>query len=119
VDQVLLPSPQAPAIARRALADAIDELGLPRDLRGDAALVLSELVSNAVVHGRGRVTVRAWRLGRHLRIEVIDEGTGEAPAIRGQGDGFGGHGLRLVDELSTRWGAHEGTTHVWADLRLP
>lgn len=54
-----------------------------------------------------------------LRIEVIDEGSGNAPAVRHEGpDESGGWGLRIVDRLATQWGVFEGTTHVWADIPL-
>ena len=80
-------------------------------------MVVSELVNNAVVHGSGAVALKAQLRGAVVRVEVIDEGSGNAPAVRDQGheDG-GGWGLRIVESLSTEWGAFEGTTHVWAEL---
>jgi len=88
-----------------------------REALHDAELVVTELVTNAVVHGTGRIVLKTRLAGDRLRLEVVDEGTGNAPAIREQGDGDGGGwGLRIVDRLATDWGAFEGTTHVWADL---
>jgi two-component sensor histidine kinase len=69
------------------------------------------------VHGRGeiRLTLQS-RLGR-LRVGVVDEGNGAAVKIRERTpDSVGGFGLKLVDQLASAWGAHDGTTHVWADL---
>lgn len=84
----------------------------------DAKLVATELVNNAVVHGEGRITLRTGLSGDAVRVEVIDEGAGSAPAIRAdaQRDAPGGRGLRIVETLSARWGTFEGTTHVWADI---
>jgi anti-sigma regulatory factor (Ser/Thr protein kinase) len=86
----------------------------------DARLIATELANNAVVHGEGRITLCAELVADALRVEVVDEGTGNVPAIREEAepDGFGGRGLRIVDELSSRWGVFEGTTHVWADVPL-
>jgi anti-sigma regulatory factor (Ser/Thr protein kinase) len=82
----------------------------------DVKLVTTELVNNAVVHGEGRIMLRAGLADDALRVEVIDEGSGNAPRIREEADGPGGRGLRIVDALAVRWGTFEGTTHVWADL---
>jgi anti-sigma regulatory factor (Ser/Thr protein kinase) len=81
-------------------------------------VVVSELVTNAFVHGCGRITLNTSLADGTLRIEVVDEGTGNAPTIREEGadDASGGWGLRIVDTLALNWGAAEGTTHVWADM---
>jgi anti-sigma regulatory factor (Ser/Thr protein kinase) len=89
------------------------------DALQNAQLVTSELVTNAVQHGSGTIVLRLSLRGDHLRIEVTDEGTGAKPAIREQTEGrVGGWGLRVVEALALRWGAHADTTHVWADLPL-
>jgi|1186.fasta_scaffold159295_2 anti-sigma regulatory factor (Ser/Thr protein kinase) len=85
---------------------------------GDAKLVATELVNNAVIHGKGRITMRADVRSDAVRVEVIDEGSGNTPKVREEADGPGGRGLRMVDSLSLRWGTFEGTTHVWAELPL-
>jgi anti-sigma regulatory factor (Ser/Thr protein kinase) len=109
----------APGIARRSLAtwlapkfDALDV---------DAArLLVSELVTNAVVHGRGDILLRATLDEDRLLVEVIDEGEGFELKIR-QRDftTVGGWGLGVVDSVASRWGIHEGTTHVWFELERP
>jgi anti-sigma regulatory factor (Ser/Thr protein kinase) len=85
----------------------------------NAALVVSELVNNAFLHGSGRIVLRTALLDGALRVEVTDEGEGNAPGIREQQESaIGGWGLRIVDTMSLRWGAYEGTTTVWAELPL-
>jgi serine/threonine-protein kinase RsbW len=93
---------------------------VPDAVVDDTKIVATELVNNAVIHGDGRIMLRAELRGDAVRVEVVDEGTGNAPKIRAQRrtDDPGGRGLRIVDALSMRWGTFEGTTHVWADLAL-
>ena len=85
---------------------------------GRAKMVVSELATNAVVHGDGRITLKLQLEDDSLRIEVIDEGTRNVPAIRASArdDAPGGWGLQIVERLSDRWGVSEGSTHVWADI---
>jgi len=84
-----------------------------------AQLVASELVTNALQHGEGAITLQLKHIKDFLRIEVIDEGRDQAPAVRAEPpDQTGGWGLRIVDQLAVQWGVFEGTTHVWADVKL-
>jgi serine/threonine-protein kinase RsbW len=84
----------------------------------DLKLVVSELVHNAFLHGRGDITLHFIRGEDRVRIEVVDEGENAALTIREEGLARGGYGLRIVDKLALAWGAHEGTTHVWAELPI-
>ncbi len=109
--------PRAADAAARARRFMHAQVGghLSADALSDAQMVVSELVNNAFVHGAGRIVLKTRLSGDSLKIEVVDDGTGKAPAIREQGsDDGGGWGLRIVDTLSLDWGAYEGTTHVWA-----
>lgn len=110
--------PRAPAcgsIARRLLQERLGDQLEPTML-DDAQTLISELVNNAYVHGSGEIGLRIELLGERLRVEVIDEGQGAAIQVRQEGADGGGHGLQIVQTLSTAWGAFEGTTHVWAEL---
>jgi anti-sigma regulatory factor (Ser/Thr protein kinase) len=90
---------------------------LERSELDSAKLLASELVNNAVIHGKGKITLRAELDADRLRVEVIDEGEGFESTLRvGEFDDVGGWGLRIVDQESSRWGVHEGTTHVWFEL---
>jgi anti-sigma regulatory factor (Ser/Thr protein kinase) len=85
-------------------------------------LAVSELVTNAIVHGCGRVEVRLVELDGSVRLEVGDEGTVgmPPPTVRSAGsNGEGGWGLRLVEGLSDTWGTHRdgGRTEVWMERR--
>jgi anti-sigma regulatory factor (Ser/Thr protein kinase) len=111
--------PEAPAIARAALRQ-IEELGAARD---DALLVASELVTNAVAHSRGSpadmIQVRAVLIRGDVSISVHDPGlSGETPHLQ-EPDVMraGGRGLRIVQQLTRRWGFELDRGHrVWAEL---
>ncbi|MGW6917871.1 ATP-binding protein [Kitasatospora sp. NPDC054939] len=96
-------------IARDLLRQYLDEARSVERLLPVGELVLSELVTNAVVHGRvppGRqIAVRLEIVCGHLRIEVHDASS-EKPAIRrfAGPDDCAGRGLYLVETLSLEWG---------------
>lgn len=82
-----------------------------------AKLLATELVNNAVLHGRGTITLRALLDENRLLIEVIDQGSGFERIVDQQDfEKVGGQGLQIVEALASRWGVHEGTTHVWFEL---
>jgi anti-sigma regulatory factor (Ser/Thr protein kinase) len=111
----------APRAARERVRQYADVLGAQRT--EDAELLVSELVTNAVKYGPEdselRLIVHAD--GERLRVTVHDTGAGPLPAMRPlerlphQG---GGHGLRLVDRVSDRWGVERGSTRVWFEFDL-
>ena len=111
-------SPEAPGLARRALnrwytdSAALDSGELHR-----AKLLASELVTNAVIHGEGQILLRTSLTEDRLLVEVIDEGSGfEYELRRTDFSELHGRGLSIVETESSRWGIHEGTTHVWFEL---
>jgi anti-sigma regulatory factor (Ser/Thr protein kinase) len=109
-------APDAPGIARRRLARSFGDALDPRQLQ-TARLLTSELVTNALLHGAGSITLRARLDADRLRVEVIDEGDGLDPAgPRRDSDGVGGYGLLIVDSEASRWGTSARTTHVWFEL---
>jgi anti-sigma regulatory factor (Ser/Thr protein kinase) len=103
-------------LARRALEDRADDLA--PEILDDLKLLVSELVDNAYLHGKGRMWLKLERSDQRLRVEVVDEGEGAAVQVRPEPTAHGGYGLRIVEELAETWGAYEGTTHVWAELQL-
>ena len=111
----------APGIARREVVRA---LGLAGEAAGCVALLVSEAVTNSVIHtGLGEddvVLVRACWLGAAIRIEVVDEGAGIHAVSPTVGtDREGGNGLRLIGVLADRWGLQsDGTTQLWFELEV-
>jgi serine/threonine-protein kinase RsbW len=97
--------------------DCLDTWDVRDDAREVLVLVVGELVSNAVRHGRGTVELYVNTSATVLRIEVSDQGGGQ-PRIRPvehSGPRAGGWGLRLVDQLVDMWGTtvQPGRTVVW------
>jgi anti-sigma regulatory factor (Ser/Thr protein kinase) len=112
-------SEQAPSAARRLLSDWFGATLEGEDL-DKARLLGSELATNAVLHGRGRIVLRAHADEDRVLVEVIDEGHGFEHQVRRQPfEALRGRGLGLVEIEPSRWGIHEGTTHVWFELERP
>jgi two-component sensor histidine kinase len=92
---------------------------------GDAMLVASELVTNAVRHSLCTedelLSVTISRDGR-LRISVLDPGgSGKSAEIADRPLELGGLGLKVVEQLATDWGSERYVDgyRVWAELELP
>lgn len=118
-------TPASAAIARRNVADALQRAGLTADQAFDAALIASELVGNAVRHGRplpsGNITVE-WQLSADSYYIGVTDG-GNPPAVAPKDAGVlatSGRGLMIVAALSQDWGVinNGNTTTVWAQARL-
>ena len=110
-------------IVRHAMADQLDAAGVGADVRDDAMLVLSELVSNAVMHAAplptGQIAV-CWEVRDDLlHIEITDGGAGTRPhASVAELSALGGRGLDIVRTVSADWGVTEGedSVTVWAEV---
>jgi anti-sigma regulatory factor (Ser/Thr protein kinase) len=117
VDIAISRDPRAPASARRAVEQF--SRTLDPSLVPDAKLLVSELITNSVKYG-GEGEVRLEMLSEHeghLRVEVVDQGSGFIPVARDRpATEVGGWGLHLVETLADRWGVHEGSTHVWFEI---
>jgi anti-sigma regulatory factor (Ser/Thr protein kinase) len=115
-EQVLPRSHEAPWLGRSSLAKWFRVAMEPQELHR-AKLLASELLTNAVLHGEGAIVLRAHLDDDRLLVEVIDEGHGFEHAVReSHFADLSGRGLWIVDAESSRWGIHEGTTHVWFEL---
>ena len=91
----------------------------PRELQ-DARLLTSELVTNAVVHGRGPVGLTALLDEDRPMIEVVDQDDGFERVVREQGlEAVGGHGLNIVDAPASRWGLHAGSATSGSNSNAP
>lgn len=125
------PVAHASAGKARELADEVlTAIRIPAGPRGDILLMLTELVTNAMLHGaQGNPDLTIGLLiyadDKAVHVSVTDPGRGGEPKMRGEFlDGEpeqpedllspGGRGLRLVNALASRWGHHDtaGRT-VW------
>jgi anti-sigma regulatory factor (Ser/Thr protein kinase) len=101
--------------ARRLVA--LHAVPLSEPQIADACLMVSELVTNALLHGTGAITLRIATRPERVTVEVSDDGHGKV-AIAPQPGVDGGWGLRLVDELADAWGAERGSTPVWFRIAI-
>ncbi|MGP4002089.1 ATP-binding protein [Streptomyces sp. 8N706] len=120
--------PSARDFTRQALYDwgwLPAATGDQRAAAEDVLLVVSELVTNACLHAEGPEELRVGVVGKVLRLEVVDLGTGSpAPRTPHRAGRPGGHGMFIVQRLCLDWGVvrnPEGGTGktVWAELAAP
>jgi anti-sigma regulatory factor (Ser/Thr protein kinase) len=115
--------PDAPARGRHAAGEVLDGWGCEPGTREDLLLVVSELVTNAVVHGSEPIVVTMVRAPERVRVEVTDGAAGSSPHSnrRPPADAESGRGLSVVTRLAVAWGwsatPGSGKT-VWAELPL-
>lgn len=108
--------PTSPAAARRFVADSLAPVvGVPVDI---ATLLVSELVTNAVLHARTAMVVTVTAADGSVRVGVQD-GSAALPALR-QYDRTAptGRGLQMLERLASRWGVETDETSktVWFEL---
>jgi anti-sigma regulatory factor (Ser/Thr protein kinase) len=119
LDAALPEGPEAPGVARRFVARLRPEL--PADLMPSVVLLVSEVVTNSYRHGAAGddvIGLRVSLVDEGVRVEVSDAGAGPTVPVIRRGSVDGGWGLRIVDELSSRWGiSTEGRRRVvWFEL---
>lgn len=119
-DDLQLPSaPTSVGDARRFVGAALEELGA-FSVSEVAALLTSELVTNAVVHAGGPIRIHVEGHAGTVRISVEDTSPSK-PQPRAAGErAVTGRGLGLVEQLAQRWGVDEQEDGkvVWFELRI-
>jgi anti-sigma regulatory factor (Ser/Thr protein kinase) len=126
-DHIELPSSLLSPGQARVWADrALPGSGLSGAEHDDVMLVISELVTNAVLHARcetvATVTIRLAASSDCIRIEVSDRGAGFAPSAitRPAPTDPGGRGLFVIDAIAARWGTACVERHcVWFERGRP
>ncbi|MDP9393077.1 MAG: ATP-binding protein [Actinomycetota bacterium] len=113
---------RAPALARRAVATRLADTACPWAIRDTAMLLVSELVTNAVVHSSGdRVGVEVDAAPSCSRVSVVVHDPNPAPLPEPASvadDVEHGRGLLLLDMLASRWGWEPTASgkRVWFEL---
>jgi anti-sigma regulatory factor (Ser/Thr protein kinase) len=88
------------------------------DLRQEAILLVSELATNAVLHGRTEFEILAKLSPSRLRIEVADGNARTPSPVMVPTRSTSGRGLAIVQQVSSAWGVeqHETGKIVWFEL---
>lgn len=118
VSREFSPETDAPHAARRFLEDALRAMGHSERLIEDARLLISELVTNAVVHARAPMSVSIRSQGSRVRLLVHDMSPAQPSPRPTSLDAPSGRGLQLIAALARDWGVTTSPTGktVWADL---
>jgi len=113
--------PQAAGEARSAAGLLARDLGA--ELLPTVRLMISELVTNSIIHGGAgaddpvRLDIHAGR--QRVRVEVTDLGPGFEPGLaQSVRAPEGGFGLAIVDRLASRWGTSNSGRSVWFEIKL-
>jgi anti-sigma regulatory factor (Ser/Thr protein kinase) len=111
-------APDAPRAARQFVTELLGRWGQDETVVEDAQLVISELVTNAILHTASEFAILASPEDRGVRLEVRDE-SAAAPEIQWPAPRVPtGRGLQVIDAIASAWGVEttpRGKT-VWAVL---
>jgi anti-sigma regulatory factor (Ser/Thr protein kinase) len=116
---VLPPRAASAALARELVTERCAAWGFS-SLCDDIALVVTELVANAVRHAGTEIEISVAEIEHGVRLEVRDGSTRPLRPRAALSSDEGGRGLLLVDALSNRYGVlgePEGK-RVWVELQL-
>ena len=118
---------EAAAVAREFIAGAlaVGFLQHRQHRLEDVGLLTSEVVTNSVRHAGlapgDTIGLAVDVSERRIRVEVADDGPGFDPLDLPESspEGVGGWGLRIVNQLSDRWGViRDEPNHVWFEVSL-
>lgn len=115
---VLDAGPSAAAAARRFVSGCL--AGGPEDAVANAELVVSELVTNSILHAGSVMRIGVRQAGTVVRLEVGDQDRRRPEPKQYSLDAGTGRGLQLVEALAVAWGVDAGRDGktVWADVAL-
>lgn len=111
--------PGSISTARRFAADVV--AAVHPALIDAVSLMVSELATNAIRHGRTPFAVDVVARSEKVRVEVSDLGPAWAVTSDLTPTDAGGRGLKIVDAFADSWGVAPGTTEqgktVWFELQ--
>ncbi|HEU5267202.1 MAG TPA: ATP-binding protein [Jatrophihabitans sp.] len=124
MNREFIAEPLTPSVARVFAKTALPQLlggPPPEGLSDDLELVVSELVTNAVLAGTPTVAVSLSLERTRVVVRVRDEASGWPQQRAATADDPGGRGLLLVAALSATWGVRLAETGkvVFAELAVP
>ena len=116
----LASEPVVASRARHFVADTLAEWSLT-DPHDSAAMVVTELVSNAIRHTGAPIALHLYHSGERLVVEVLDEDDRPPRRMQPSIQDENHRGVYIVDMLTRRWGSRPTARGkvVWAELVLP
>lgn len=120
---VLEQDTHAPALARAAISAFCENRAVPDAALATVKLLVSEVVTNAVLHPDVEPPANVRLLARlephFIRVEVTDDGSGFEPTPRDPAQTGSGYGLALLEKEAARWGVDEIRGNcVWFEVAL-
>ena len=114
--------PPEPASASRARQFARDRLRVvcPPDVLDTVALLVTELVTNAILHACTLMQLELEAHPDHIRL-CVEDASPRQPQVRHYGsDAVTGRGLALVEKLATSWGVERTPSGkmVWCEIAI-
>lgn len=117
----MLPDVRSVAVARDFIATTCAANGIPADVSDTAALLVSELVTNVVVHARTDIALHIRPDGQRLHVEIADQDPrGQVRLFPLDPAAPRGRGVHLVSVLAADWGVipHATGKTVWFELDI-
>ena len=116
----LAPDPAAAREAREFVSQQCKASGLDSEVRQTAVLLVSEVVTNAILHGRSGPRLLVSIGEDVIRVEVSDDNSRAPQLIEADADALDGRGLTIVDALADSWGScpEDGGKLVWFELAV-
>ncbi|MEV7279741.1 ATP-binding protein [Streptomyces sp. NPDC093111] len=110
LEVVFLPAPKRVADMRRATVAFLLAVNAPEQTSDNVVLVVSELVTNAIRHACGKVSLRLSAGGDYVKVVVLAESRDRAVVTDAGPDDEAGRGMLLVDAVTDSWGCSTGET---------
>jgi len=109
----------SPGLARRFVSEALERWGSKAEF-DVIQLLVSETVTNAIVHARSEVQVSVALEGDRVRVSVFDQSTEEVVRKQALPEDASGRGTAMLDALASAWGVEMGPhgKRVWFDVRV-
>lgn len=119
VEVTLPPDTQSPSRARRLVESAL--ASDPTEVVEIVTLLVSEAVTNAVLHAGTEVRVRIGHDGTAVRVEVADACPIEPIVRHTSEEASTGRGMLLIDKLADNWGQRTSPDGkvIWFELATP
>jgi PAS domain S-box-containing protein len=114
------PVAESVASVRRFAHNALTSWDIPVAVIGDLILVVSELVTNAILHSRSPIELRLSRTSDRIVVAVHDGSTAVPRRLQSNLEAEHGRGLHLVSAISDQWGVRptEDGKSVWCEVSL-